>query len=248
MDRIPRARCRLGPAALVVLLALCAAPAPGRADGGPEPAGGEAAARASSGEPSAADDATDAPAPDWELLERHDTPGESYTLWGRVPPGSKWRAFRLVAEVDVPPAVAVEAAMDVAADPANAAPGETRHVLRRTPDVIVTYIRADLPLAADRDVTTHLEREKSAEPGVVRLVWREANDEGPPPEEGVVRMPRARGSWTFEPLAGGRTRVVFESHAELGGSLPAWIINPFVAGTIVSNIEHLRAEIARRGG
>ena len=184
----------------------------------------------------------------WELLERDDVPGEAYELWVRLPPGSKWRAFRLTGDVDVPPAVAVEVAMEVAADESRAAPGEKRKVLVRTPDVIVTYIRADLPMVADRDVTTRLEREHDAARGEDRMVWREANDQGPPLEDGVVRMQRARGSWTFQPLAGGRTRVVFESHADLGDSLPAWLINPFMTGTIKSNLVDLRAAIARRGG
>ena len=103
-------------------------------------------------------------------------------------------------------------------------------------------------MVADRDVTTRLEREHDAARGEDRMVWREANDKGPPLEDGVVRMQRARGSWTFQPLAGGRTRVVFESHADLGDSLPAWLINPFMTGTIKSNLVDLRAAIARRGG
>jgi len=184
----------------------------------------------------------------WERLEREDAAGEAYELWARLPPDSKWREYRLTGDVDVPPAVAVEVAMDVAADESRAAGGETRRLLLRTPDVIVSYIRADLPVAADRDVTTRLERAHDADRGEYRLVWREANDEGPPPEAGVVRMQRARGSWTFQPLAGGRTHVVFESHADLGGTLPAWLIDPFIAGTIKSNLVDLRAAIVRRGG
>lgn len=184
----------------------------------------------------------------WEILERDDVPGEAYELWARLPPGSKWRAFRLTGEVDVPPAVAVEVAMDVSADVSRAARGETRRLLLRTPDVIVTYIRVDFPLVADRDVTTRLEREHYADRGEYRMVWREANDQGPPLEDGVVRMQLARGSWTFVPLAGGRTRIVFESHADLGDSLPAWLINPFMTGTIKANLVDLRAALARRGG
>ena len=215
-------------AALVVLASFDAAAAAGAA-------GGESAAAASSED-------------GWELLEHDDAPGEAYQLWVRLPAGSKWREFRLTGDVDVPPAVAVEVAMDVSADVSRAARGETRRLLLRTPDAIVTYIRVDFPMIADRDVTTRLERTRDAERGEYRMVWREANDEGPPLEDGVVRMQRARGSWTFQALAGGRTRVVFESYADLGDSLPAWLINPFMTGTIKSNLVDLRAAIARRGG
>jgi hypothetical protein len=202
-----------------------------------------AAAAAAAGEELAAASSEEG----WELLEHDDVPGEAYQLWARLPAGSKWREFRLTGDLDVPPAVAAEVAMDVSADTSRAAHGETRRVLRRTPDVIVTYVRVDFPLVADRDVTTHLERTHDAGQGEYRMVWHEAPDEGPPLEDGVVHMQRARGSWTFQPLAGDRTRVVFESYADLGDSLPAWIINPFMTGTIKSNLVDLRAAIARRG-
>jgi hypothetical protein len=113
--------------------------------------------------------------------------------------------------------------------------------------VIVTYIRAHLPIVADRDVTTRLERATGGDGVEQRMVWREANDEGPPVQEDVVRMPIARGSWTFQPLDGGRTHVVFESHADLGGALPAWLIDPFIAGTVKANLIDLRGAITRRG-
>jgi len=215
-------------AAVVVLCSFGAAAAAGA-----NTAGGGSAATASSED-------------GWELLERDDAPGEAYEMWARLPADSKWREFRLTGDVDVPPAVAVEVAMDVSADVSRAASGETRRLLLRTPDVIVTYVRVDFPMVADRDVTTRLERAHDADRGEDRMVWREANDEGPPLEEGVVRMQRARGSWTFHPLAGGRTRVVFESYADLGDSLPAWLINPFMTGTIKSNLVDLRAALARR--
>ena len=233
MDRPRRAQSRLVPCIVALLSCFCGAPPPAWAGEGPESADLGPPAEAS-------------PEAGWQLLERADTPGEAYELWFRLPAGSAWRAFRLIGDVDVEPAVAVEAAMDVAADESRAARGETRRLLERGADVIVSYSRVDLPLAADRDVTTRLEREYDAERGEYRMIWREANEEGPPPDQGVVRMQRARGHWTFQPLAGGRTRVVFESHAELGGAIPAWLINPFMAGIIKSNLVDLRAAIAER--
>lgn len=234
MGRISRTRIRLRPFVLAGLLASCALAVAARA-------GQTAAAPAVEG--SAAQAGSEK---GWELLERSDEPGKAYELWARIPPGSKWRDFRLIGDVDAPPAVAVEVAMDVVADPSRASAGETRRLLLRTPDVIVNYIHVDLPLVADRDVTTHLDREYDAERGEYRLVWHEANDEGPPLEPGVVRMQRARGKWVFQPLPGGRSHTVFESYADLGGSLPAWLINPLTNRSIRANLIDLRAGIARR--
>ena len=181
--------------------------------------------------------------PAWELLERDETPGSDYALWARLPPGSSWRAFRLEGEVDATPEVALEAALRVASDPGRAGRYETRRLLSQTPDALLTYTHVDLPVVADRDVIMRLRREVEPERGVYRLVWREVEGEGPLPEEGVVRMPLSRGVWTFEPLPGSRSRVVFENHAELGGSIPAWIINPLMTGTIKSNLDGLRQEL-----
>jgi hypothetical protein len=74
-------------------------------------------------------------------------------------------------------------------------------------------------------------------------------DEGPPPKEGVIRVEKSDGAWHFEPLAGGRTRVTYESHTEIAGSIPAWLVNSLMNQTVVEGFEGLRSKlVSQRGG
>lgn len=46
-----------------------------------------------------------------------------------------------------------------------------------------------------------------------------------------VRIPRMNGFWSFSPLKDGKVKVVYQVHAEPGGSLPAWLANSVVLDT-----------------
>jgi len=52
-----------------------------------------------------------------------------------------------------------------------------------------------------------------------------------PEDDDYVRIPRMTGSWTFNPLAGGKVEIIYQAHVEPGGSLPAWLANGVVVET-----------------
>jgi hypothetical protein len=52
-----------------------------------------------------------------------------------------------------------------------------------------------------------------------------------PEDDDYVRIPRMNGFWSFTPLANGKVNVVYQVHAEPGGSLPAWLANSVVVDT-----------------
>ncbi|OUS40868.1 hypothetical protein A9R00_03840 [Oleispira antarctica] len=52
-----------------------------------------------------------------------------------------------------------------------------------------------------------------------------------PKDDDYVRIPRMTGSWTFNPLAGGKVEIIYQAHVEPGGSLPAWLANSVVVET-----------------
>ena len=104
------------------------------------------------------------------------------------------------------------------------------------------YSYIEVPLVADRDVTTRAEESVDPETGSRRFDWR-ATDEGPPPKRGVVRLQKASGSWEFTPLPDGRTRAVCESHTEIGGSIPSWLVDRVSRNTVVEGLVLLRARL-----
>jgi hypothetical protein len=181
----------------------------------------------------------------WQLLDRVDPPASGYLLYKCRPSGSDYDAYRLEAEINAPAAMVASAARANMADPAAAPARATKKVVRDEGNALVVYMIADLPLVADRDVVTRGHGSFDAKSGVHRLEWQATDEEGPAPKDGVVRIKKSDGSWTFTPLDRERTRAIYESHSELGGSVPAWIVNSLMTEAVVDNAARLRARVER---
>lgn len=181
----------------------------------------------------------------WQPLDRVDPPESGYAIQKCRPSDSDYDAYRLEAVIDAPPPVVAAAARANMADPAAAPARATKTILRDDGDTVVVYMYADLPLVSDRDVVTRGRASADARSGIYRLEWHATHEEGPAPKEGVVRIEKSSGSWTFAPLAGGGTRAVYESHSDLAGSVPAWLINSLMTDAVIDNLARLRARVER---
>lgn len=58
-------------------------------------------------------------------------------------------------------------------------------------------------------------------------------------DEDFVRMPSIQGKWEFTPQEDGMTKVVYQVHADPGGSLPDWLVNAIVVDTPLNTLENL---------
>jgi len=199
-------------------------------------------------EPAAADDTPPVSArPEWKIYDQNLDPGANYVVYKRKPTGSDYYAYRLEAVIDAPPAVVAAAGRANIADPTAAQENMKKTLLHDDGEVLLVYTYIDLPMVSDRDVTTRAQRSFDPQTGTYRVEWR-ATDEGPPPKKGVVRLQESSGFWTFAPLEGGRTRATYESHTEIAGSIPVWIVNSLMTDTVVDGIVRLRARIDGDGG
>jgi hypothetical protein len=61
-----------------------------------------------------------------------------------------------------------------------------------------------------------------------------------PEKEGRVRIPKVNGLWKLIPVAKGVTKVIYEAHCEIGGYIPATIVNAYITETPFYNLLHLR--------
>ena len=174
----------------------------------------------------------------WEFVARNDDPSTGWVLYRRGFETSSFEAFRLEAEVDATPAQAAVALRQNIRDPEVSQAYTSKQILRDEGDVLLIYSYVDLPLVSDRDVVTRSER-VAGDGGTFRFQWA-ASDEGPAPQDGVVRLQKSSGSWEFLPLSGGRTLAIYESHTELGGAIPGWLISRLIRDTVVDGLDSLR--------
>ena len=101
------------------------------------------------------------------------------------------------------------------------------HVIRRDARGVVVYNRTSAPVIADRDYTLRMFDDSFVgnDGDVVYVIrFHTANDEGPPPRSGVVRVPEIYGEWRLESVAGGTmTRASYFVYVDPGGSIPITI-------------------------
>ncbi len=182
--------------------------------------------------------------PPWTLLSRHDDADTGYVLQRRKRDGSNFSTFRLEAILDSPADLVALVAARNLADPDYHQENTDKRILRDDAEgiVIYSYIHVDAPFVSDRDIVSRVERFYNPKTGTYRLSWK-AVDEGPPNKDGVVRLARSEGSWTFSPKAEGDTRAVYVSYTETAGYVPAWIINSRMNRTMVQEIEDLRKAV-----
>lgn len=94
-------------------------------------------------------------------------------------------------------------------------------VLARGDGFIDVYQRMGLPVIDDRDYTLHVTWGEEGSVLWTRFVT--ANDRGPAPVSGVVRVVNHEGGFRLEPIDGGKaTRVVYRFYIDMAGSFPLW--------------------------
>jgi len=178
--------------------------------------------------------------PDWELSRQDSEPGKTFELYQREVAGSGYDRYRLEAVVDAPMERVIHAVTIRREDDQYLGEGFERRILRREGQEAITYIKMTMPLIKDRDITMRSTRRYDESRGVFRDEWWTANEEAPPLPRGVVRMAKSEGFWEVSPVGDGRTRVVYESHADPGGRVPSWIANSILGDQVVGQIETLR--------
>ena len=99
-------------------------------------------------------------------------------------------------------------------------------VLKRLKESVLIYQRLKLPLVSDRDYTIRSRYERaSGATGSYRIQWQTANELGPPPNRGVIRINQCEGGWHLEPQGDKATRATYTIHSDSGGAIPPMLAN-----------------------
>jgi hypothetical protein len=109
-------------------------------------------------------------------------------------------------------------------------------VLGREGEVLHVWQRHDLPAFADREVV--IDWRARAVGGGWRVSWTTSTIAWEP-EPGDERCPRYDARWDVTPMPGGGTRVVHEARYA-SGTLPAWLVRPFLGRELAHAVEALR--------
>jgi hypothetical protein len=64
-------------------------------------------------------------------------------------------------------------------------------------------------------------------------------------KEGLVRLPKLKGFWKFIPKGNNNTEIIYQVHAELGGSVPAWLANYTVVDSPFKTMENFVVEVKK---
>lgn len=92
---------------------------------------------------------------------------------------------------------------------------------------IITYNLGDAPWpVTDRDNVTRSLKTTPSE-GVV-LITMSSLPDYIPHKKGIVRVPRTKGHWKFTDLKNGTIKIEQQSVADLGGSVPDWVVNSVI--------------------
>ena len=110
-------------------------------------------------------------------------------------------------------------------------------------DVWYTYERLSFPLISDRDYTLRYESRRDAQHHQFSIAWVLANDHGPVPKKGVVRVSATRGTLEMTPEdEGKKTRLVCTMFADPGGWIPSWLANYVNRSTVPDMLRLIRTK------
>ena len=92
------------------------------------------------------------------------------------------------------------------------------------PDHLIMYNRLDVPWPIwDRDVIADIAIERSADKKYLKVAFRNISSDLRSVPKKVVRLPKLIGFYKLWEVEPGKTKIMYQVEAELGGSIPRWI-------------------------
>jgi hypothetical protein len=148
---------------------------------------------------------------------------EGVTLERRSVHGSSYYEYRAVVSVPLPPARVAEEVWRTMRE-GDMDSLKRREILHAGVDELVIYDQIRTPVVSDRDYTVRVRRSFDAASERTQLRCESANELGPPPARGYVRIPIIRAGWMTAPDGKGGTVLTYYAFSEPGGAVPAFLV------------------------
>lgn len=162
---------------------------------------------------------------------------DGVAISARNRPGSKLHEMRMISDIDAPPERVLAVLDDIERYPSFMPPTSGAKLISRDRDKDLAYYYMEIspPVIAKRDYCIRVGMERFPD-GRLRSYWSADNSGCPSEKRGIVRVTSNDGEWMLQPIDGGRrTHIVYRCHIEVGGSVPAWMINR-VSATELPNV------------
>lgn len=178
-----------------------------------------------------------------ELFQLCTTTADGITLERRAVSGSKFYEYRATAVANATSDVVLRSIWNGVTEQLPATVKQ-RTVLSTSTSTMLFYDQIKTKVVSDRDYTLRFTWQRNPQTGVIEVPFATANELGPPPAPGHVRVPTIRGDWILTPLpaaaaeaarsaaaASGEsaaatataTRITYLCYSEPGGSIPAFM-------------------------
>ncbi len=169
---------------------------------------------------------------------------DGITLERRAVPGSKFYEYRATAVAMATPEVVLRSIWNGNTEQLPATVKQ-RTVLSTSDTTMLFYDQIKTKVVSDRDYTLRFTWQRNPQTGVIEVPFVTANELGPAPAPGHVRVPIIRGDWIITPIpaaaaaeaaktasaaavsgesaAAAATRITYLCYSEPGGSIPAFM-------------------------
>jgi hypothetical protein len=153
---------------------------------------------------------------------RHHATRAGVTMEKRSVEGSSFLEYRSIVVLPLDPAFVAEEAWRAFRE-SDMEGLKKREILRQSPDELLIYDQIRTPVVSDRDYTLLVKRIWDPVRHRTQIRCWTANEQGPPPARGHVRLPLIRAGWQIEPEGAG-TKLTYYAYGEPGGLVPAWLV------------------------
>lgn len=170
-----------------------------------------------------------------------------WVLSSRSVENSKFKEFRLIGKVNASQMQTFQAAQKLIFEDENLPKEMKQSIIEKTENEIITYYQIKMPFfIMDRDLVVKYVLQSNSENTSYGIIWKETPQLGPPPPKRVIRMPSVRGKWTFTPLNEFSISATFIQFSDIGGSMPAWLVNKMSGASLVEDLEKLRVLVSKK--
>lgn len=180
----------------------------------------------------------------WQVAERNEDQGEGYVLYVGEGENARHLRYKIETDLEATPEDAVAGILLAMTSPRFIPERQQRRVLAQNSEEILVYTYIDMPMVvSDREVAVRIRLDRDETTGVQRVFWKTANEALEAAAKNVVRIPEVEGYWEFVPDGPAHSRATYVTYSDVGGSLPAWLVEPMMRDQVTGDLQRLREVI-----